>query len=138
MSKLKLTLNNEGDSFRDKFYLLESGTMYCIYLKDSHAVLISQPTLHQALDSLSKLLHNYGSFTKLMTNIRGCEYPLLKVAPAVLVQRQKEYKENGTKYEDLVEEVIDKFNNYTEEVLKEKTKVKPVFIKKKKIIKRRA
>lgn len=138
MSKMKLTLNNyEGESFHDKFYLLDSGNMYCIYLKDSHAVVISQPDFQKALKCFNDLLHKYGTFTKFTEELRNCEYPVTKVAPAVLKLRQEDYKKRGEQYIDDVEHVINMFDDYTKGVLKEKTKVKPLVIKKK-IIKKRA
>ena len=138
MSKMKLTLNNyEEDNFAGKFYLLESGNMYCVYLKDSHAVLISQPTLDMALKCFSDLLHKYGTYTKFIKELKTCDYPVTKISPAILKKRQASYKKEGDKYINEVNNIVNTFNNYTKELLKEKTKVKPLKVKKK-LFKKRA
>lgn len=138
MAKLKLTAKNtEVESFKDKFYMIKSGNMYTICIKESHALLISHPNFNGALEKFNDLLHRYGTYTTLLRVMRECEYPPTKIPPAVLSKRVQSYKKEGEKYYDDIEHVVDMFNTYNDNKLKEKTKVRPLAVKKK-IIKKRA
>lgn len=121
------------DSFKDKVYILESGSLFALYLTETHFCLASVPTLDGALDCLGNLIKRYDTYGRLLNALKECETQL---SPATFTQRQFAYNKNGQKYVHLVNDIIEEYEHGKIATLKKKLLV-PKKKKKKKIIKKK-
>lgn len=136
MSKMVLTNKVDvRDSFKDKLYITESGSVYGVFLLNSHFCLATDFTFEGVLAKLDRLLGRYNTYTKLEKSLRECTYST-KVSEATFSMREKHLKATKNMYKSFVDEIVDKHEGV---LVKERNKT-PIKIKtkkpKKKIVKR--